>query len=78
MERALIAEYEELVAFVLPRLTPGSYPAAVSLLNLVDGVRGFGPVKMAAAAEYRQKVIEARAGFLASPRGEDCYELSCR
>ena len=67
MERALIAEYEELVAFVLPRLTPGSYPAAVSLLNLVDGVRGFGPVKMAAAAEYRQKVIEARAGFLASP-----------
>jgi indolepyruvate ferredoxin oxidoreductase len=76
MERALIADYEELVAFVLPRLTPDSYRAATALLNLIDGVRGFGPVKLEAAAVYRQQVLEARAAFLAVTSSGDGFSPS--
>jgi indolepyruvate ferredoxin oxidoreductase len=76
MERALIAEYEELVTFVLPRLTPDSYRAATALLNLIDRVRGFGPVKMEAAAVYRQQVLEARAAFLAVTSSGDAFSPS--
>ena len=65
LERALIDEYEGLVALVLSHLTFESYQAAVELLNLVDRVRGFGPVKMESIVAYRQQVNEARASFLA-------------
>ena len=53
-ERALIKEYEGDVALVLERLDSIPRALAMDLLDSVDGVRGFGPVK--------QEAIRAHAG----------------
>ena len=66
-ERALIAEYEGLVERVLTQLAPGNHARAVTLLGLIDMVRGFGPVKYAALARYRAEAVAAEAEFAAAP-----------
>ena len=52
-ERALIATYEQDVAQLLPRVTAANIDLAADILALPDQIRGFGPVKQAAMAEYR-------------------------
>jgi len=44
-ERALIAEYETLVAEILTRLAPQNYELAVSLASVPEYIRGYGHVK---------------------------------
>jgi indolepyruvate ferredoxin oxidoreductase len=63
MERALIREYEDLVYRVAGSLTRANHPAAVSLLELVDEVRGYGHVKQAALNAYSKRVSEAERAF---------------
>jgi indolepyruvate ferredoxin oxidoreductase len=63
MERSLISDYEKLVHRVLDALTRANHPAAVSLLALVDEVRGFGSVKQAAIEAYAVRVQEAERAF---------------
>jgi indolepyruvate ferredoxin oxidoreductase len=55
LERALIASYERDVEHVLQRLSPQTHEAAVALLNLPDGIRGYGPVKDKAVAVARRR-----------------------
>ena len=62
MERSLITEYETLVDWVLQNLKPVNYAESVRQLNWIDEVRGFGPVKIAAAAVYRARVATAFHG----------------
>jgi indolepyruvate ferredoxin oxidoreductase len=45
MERALIGEYETMVAEVLDRLTPQNYEVAVDLASIPEHIRGYGHVK---------------------------------
>ena len=52
MERALIAEYRELVGTVLAQLNAGNYDTAVALAQLPEKIRGFGHVKEKAVAEF--------------------------
>jgi len=66
-ERTLIADYEALVATVLTHLAPARREAAIALLGLADSVRGYGPVKEAAIARYRDDVAAALKAFLAAP-----------
>jgi indolepyruvate ferredoxin oxidoreductase len=65
-ERALIEQYEQLVARVLAALTAANHNAAVELLALVDDVRGFGPVKEAAMQRYHQRVRSLEQDFHAA------------
>jgi indolepyruvate ferredoxin oxidoreductase len=51
MERALIAQYEADMAEILPVVTPATRDAAIALAELPLQIRGFGPVKEAAAAK---------------------------
>jgi indolepyruvate ferredoxin oxidoreductase len=53
LERALVAEYEATLRTVLPALTPDNLGIAVEIAALPDRIRGFGPVKQAAAARAR-------------------------
>ena len=66
MERALIAQYEQDMAEVLPKLTDQTRDAIVALAELPLQIRGFGPVKQAneAKAEKRREELLAviRAG----------------
>lgn len=64
-ERAMIAEYEALVEEALGALTPANHAAAMILLNAVDEVRGFGPVKEVAMEAYHRRLPELRAALSA-------------
>jgi indolepyruvate ferredoxin oxidoreductase len=66
-ERALIAEYEVLVARILPALTKSNLAEAARLLAMAGAIRGFGPVKEAAAERYRKDIVAAEQAFLAPP-----------
>ena len=45
LERQLIADYEEVVAELLGKLSPANHATAVELAAIPDRIRGFGPVK---------------------------------
>ena len=51
-ERALIADYRELVRDLLQGLSSLNYETAVEAANLPDQVRGYGQVKSASIEEY--------------------------
>ena len=58
-ERALIRQYEADLRAAMEALRPDTLETAVSLAELPDQIRGFGPVKDAnrAKAEARRKVL---------------------
>jgi indolepyruvate ferredoxin oxidoreductase len=65
MERALIAQYEADMAEVLAAVTPRTLDLAVALAELPLQIRGFGPVKQAAAATAANRRAELLAAFRA-------------
>jgi len=69
MERALIGEYEDLVGQVLASLKEGNHAQAAALLELADIIRGFGPVKEAAVAKYRETIDVELARYLSGSSG---------
>jgi len=56
-ERALIDEYRELVGELLAGLNRENLGVAVDCASLPDQVRGYGPVKSEAIAEFRQNRV---------------------
>jgi len=65
-ERALIEQYEQLVARVLAALTVANRNAGVELLTLAEDVRGFGPVKESAMQLYRERAKSLEHAFRAA------------
>ena len=63
MERALIAEYREMIEALLPSLDAGNIAAAVELASLPEHIRGFGHVKEKAVAAFREKKAALLAGI---------------
>jgi indolepyruvate ferredoxin oxidoreductase len=65
-ERALIADYEAMLAEILDRLTPENHHLAVALAAIPDKIRGFGHIKMrsltAAKAEEAALLAQFRSG----------------
>jgi indolepyruvate ferredoxin oxidoreductase len=55
MERALIKEYHETIAALLPRLNRGNLDVAVALASLPEEIRGYGHIKDAAIAKARAR-----------------------
>ncbi len=66
LEKALIAEYEQAIDQILHRLTAENHATAVTIANLPDDIRGFGPVKQAAANTARQRAGRLLAQFTAN------------
>ena len=58
MERSLVAEFAEEVAQLSGSLSEGTHARAVSLAELPQMIRGFGPVKEANVAAYRARRAE--------------------
>jgi indolepyruvate ferredoxin oxidoreductase len=62
MERALIAEYREMIAGLLGSLDASNYANAVELAGLPEQIRGFGHVKEKAVEAYRVRKAELLSG----------------
>jgi indolepyruvate ferredoxin oxidoreductase len=62
MERALIAEYREMVEMLLANLDAANHASAVELASLPEQIRGFGHVKENAVEAFRAR----KAALLAS------------
>ncbi|GIF70016.1 indolepyruvate ferredoxin oxidoreductase [Asanoa ishikariensis] len=65
LERALLAEYEEVVADLVAGLTPGRHALAVEIAELPDQVRGYEDVKLANAERYRTDLTALRRRWAA-------------
>jgi indolepyruvate ferredoxin oxidoreductase len=65
-ERALIAEYREVIDALLTGLTPGNHDLAVQIAALPDMIRGYEHIKLANVRAYHVKLADLRAEFAAS------------
>jgi indolepyruvate ferredoxin oxidoreductase len=70
LERALIGEFEALLADVASALTPANHASAVALVAVPRDIRGFGPVKAASVEPARARMRE----LLAAMRGTDAAQ----
>jgi indolepyruvate ferredoxin oxidoreductase len=64
MERALIAEYREMIEGLLGTLDGANHANAVELATLPEQIRGFGHVKEKAVEAYRVRKAELLSGNL--------------
>jgi indolepyruvate ferredoxin oxidoreductase len=64
MERALIAEYREMVQSLVAKLSADNHATAVDLAALPEKVRGFGHVKEKAVATFRTEKARLLAQYL--------------
>jgi indolepyruvate ferredoxin oxidoreductase len=62
-ERALIREYEDMVARLLVELSPQNLPTAIQLASLPEDIRGYGHIKLKNVEAARRKRDELLAGF---------------
>jgi indolepyruvate ferredoxin oxidoreductase len=62
VERALIAEYQDIVGRTLSRLTPDNHATALELLELPDLIRGYEEIKLRNVTMFRKRAqaIEKR------------------
>jgi indolepyruvate ferredoxin oxidoreductase len=59
VERALVAEYRDLMRAALTRLTPGTADAVEEIAGLPDLIRGYEDIKLARVAEFRERARTA-------------------
>jgi len=64
-ERALITEYEALVAEILAKLTPQNHATAVELASVPEHIRGYGHVKEAHLKTAKTREAALLAAFRA-------------
>ncbi len=64
MERALISEFESTIEILLGGLSASNIDDAASIANLYLEIRGYGPVKEAAAVEVRANIESRLANYL--------------
>ena len=68
MERELIGEFEATVDQILGSLTGANRDLAAEIVSEYLDIRGFGPVKEAAARAARERIADKLAGFHAAGR----------
>jgi len=71
MERALVREYESLVAQLLEGLTRQNLPLAVRLAGFPDEIRGFGHVKLRSLERVRPQLAAWRQQWAAQAGAAD-------
>ena len=62
-ERALITEFEHVLETVIDHLGPSNHAVAVEIATLPRHIRGFGPVKDKAVADYHARLAEMTRRF---------------
>ncbi|WP_145205205.1 indolepyruvate ferredoxin oxidoreductase family protein [Sphingobium sp. B2] len=62
-ERKLIGDYEQLAERTLDGLSDANLPEASALLDEIDAVRGYGPIKETAMEAYAERIAAAEARF---------------
>jgi len=67
MERALVDDYRVLVRNVAARVDHAHLEAAINLVSAASEIRGYGPVKHAAVARYRERVKQLSEAFESAP-----------
>ncbi|WP_295990137.1 indolepyruvate ferredoxin oxidoreductase family protein, partial [Rugamonas sp.] len=67
MERALIVEYRQTVAALLPKLTADNLSQAVAIASIPEDIRGYGHVKERHFKAAKQKEAALIAAFNAPP-----------
>jgi indolepyruvate ferredoxin oxidoreductase len=62
VERALIGEYQDMVARAISKLTPENHDVALELLELPDLIRGYEEIKLRNVTMFRKRAqaIEKR------------------
>ena len=65
-ERALLAEYRDVITRLPDGLTAGNHALAVEIAGLPDMVRGYEDIKLATVRAYHERLAELRAEFAAS------------
>jgi indolepyruvate ferredoxin oxidoreductase len=65
-ERALIAEYREVIEQLLADLTDGNHDLAVQIAALPDMIRGYEEIKLANVRAYHEKLAGLRGDFAAA------------
>lgn len=63
MERALVADYENILREILSGLAAGNLDLAIQLASLPDEIRGYGPVKNENAAKVAHRKADLLARF---------------
>jgi indolepyruvate ferredoxin oxidoreductase len=63
LERALIGEYEQLVEWLLPRLTRANHAAAITVALCYDRVRGYDVIKEFNITRMRERLESAKTAF---------------
>jgi indolepyruvate ferredoxin oxidoreductase len=66
LERALVAEYRDVITRLADGLTAGNHALAVEIAGLPDMVRGYEEIKLGNAAAYRERMAELLAEFTAA------------
>jgi indolepyruvate ferredoxin oxidoreductase len=67
IERALIGEYEALMAEIGPALTPDNHALAVELACVPEQIRGFGHIKQRNLAKARERQAALAEAFRNPP-----------
>jgi indolepyruvate ferredoxin oxidoreductase len=67
-ERALVRDYEKLLAGIVELLTPANHAAAVGLASLPEKLRGFGHVKMRNLTILKAEEAALQEHFNAAPQ----------
>jgi indolepyruvate ferredoxin oxidoreductase len=68
MERALIGEYETMVAEIVAGLTPANHATAVELASIPEHIRGYGHVKEAHIRTAKSREVALLAAFRSPER----------
>jgi indolepyruvate ferredoxin oxidoreductase len=63
MERRLIGEYKDLILSLVGTISDANLPAAIELAGAAASIAGYGPVKDAGVAAYRERVEECLEAF---------------
>ncbi|MCC7258437.1 MAG: indolepyruvate ferredoxin oxidoreductase family protein [Gammaproteobacteria bacterium] len=66
LDRELLAAYERIVEELLDGLTAENHPLAVQLASLPEAVRGYGPIRAAAAARFHAALPDLMQKFRGS------------
>jgi len=70
LERAMITEFENLVAELCGRLSAANLATATEMVKLYEGIRGFGHVKEAGYQAAQTRLTALRKGFDAPPSSQ--------
>lgn len=76
LEQRLLAEFESLLGAIATQLDSTNYADALRIVSLPSMVRGFGPVKAAAAARYEAMLAPLRDRFAARQHHASVGRLS--